>query len=339
MTPRVLLLHEDQASGGVRTISSTLCQALRQRGWTVRELALSESGWCQRWSAARQCDVLLASHNFRPAYLAWVIGMLLRKPMLVWVHGPLQQVLAQAQTGVLKRCWLRWLYRRIPYFVCVSHATRDSFLRFMQQPLGAHQHAVVIANAVAQSAPTGTAPPELAAKAVIQLGYIGRLSPEKQPGLLLAMLRLLPPRFRLTLVGDGPLRDELRQAGADLIVNGRLTLAGAQPHGAALYTPWRLTVLASRYEGCPMTVLESLAAGVACVGVPIPAMREVLGDDAPYLLARDASAQALADAVQAVCALPQRQLQADMSRVLARHQLADFVQSWQAVLQQAAARC
>ena len=331
-----MLLHEDQASGGVRTISLTLCQALLQRGWPVRELTLSESSWRQRWSAARQCDVLLASHNFRPAYLAWVLGMLARKPVLVWVHGPLQEVLAQARASRLKCCWLRWLYRRVPYFVFVSRATADSFLRFMQRPLAAHQHAVVIANAVAQAAPTGAAQPEWDAQTVIQLGYVGRLSPEKQPGLLLAMLRLLPVRFRLTLVGDGPLRDELGRAGADLIANGRLTLAGAQPHGAALYTPWQLTLLASLYEGCPMTLLESLAAGVACVALPIPAIREVVGTDAPYLLAHDSTAQALVDAVQAVCALPQRQLQIDMARVLARHQLGNFVQRWQTALQQAA---
>lgn len=333
-----MLLHEDQASGGVRTISRTLCQALRQHGWAVRELALSESGWRQRWAAARQCDVLLASHNFRPAYLAWLLGALLRKPVLVWVHGPLQEVLVQARTGVFKRCWLRWLYRRVPYLVFVSRATRDSLLRFMQQPLGAHQHALVIANAVAQTAALDVVRPEPSVDGIVQLGYVGRLSPEKQPGLLLSMLRLLPPRFRLTLVGDGPLRDELRQAGADLIANGRLTLAGAQPHGAALYTPWQLTVLASLYEGCPMTLLESLAAGVACVALPIAAIREVVAADAPYLLAHDVTARALADAVQAVCALPQRQLQLDMARVLARHQLDDFVQRWQAVLRQAA-RC
>jgi glycosyltransferase involved in cell wall biosynthesis len=171
------------------------------------------------------------------------------------------------------------------------------------------------------------------------IAYIGRLSPEKRPGLLLDMLRLLPPQFRLTLVGDGPLREALRHSGAELLASGRLTLAGAQAHGPGLYAPWQVTVLASRYEGCPMTLLESLAMGVPCVGVPIPALQEVVGQDAAYLLARDASAQALAEAVQRVCAMPRQQLQADMAQVLSRHQLPAFVQHWQALLQQAARPC
>jgi glycosyltransferase involved in cell wall biosynthesis len=171
------------------------------------------------------------------------------------------------------------------------------------------------------------------------LAFIGRLSQEKQPGLLLDMLRLLPPQFRLTLLGDGPLRDALRHSGADLLANGRLTLVGPQAHGPSLYAPWHLTLLASRYEGCPMTLLESFAAGVPCVGLPIPALQEVLGNDAPYLLARDHSAQALADAVQAVWAVPRRQVQADMARVLSRHNVNDFVRRWQTVLQQAVRPC
>lgn len=340
MTPRVLLLQEDQATGGVATIANTLCQALQRQGWPITALALNLCGWRQRLAAARHCDVILASHNFRPAYVAWALGLLLRKPVVVWVHGPLQEVLAQAQASTLKRGWLRWLYRRVPRFVFVSRASRDSFERFMNRPMAAHRRGVVIPNAVTLPAPAAdTPPPDSVAAADPQLAYIGRLSPEKQPALLLDMLRLLPARFRLTLVGDGPLRDTLQQTGADLLACGRLTLAGPQPHGPGLYAPWHLTLLPSRYEGCPMTLLESFATGVPCVGLPMPALQEILGDDAAYLLARDHSAQALANAVQAVCALPRHQLQADMARVLARHQEKDFVQRWQAVLQEAARPC
>ena len=340
MTPRVLLLQEDQGIGGVSTITNTLSQSLRQQGWPVTELALNRCGWRERLTMAGQCDVMLASHNFKPAYVAWALGKLARKPVVVWVHGPLQEVLTQANASAIKRAWLRWLYLRVPQFVFVSHASRDSFERFMQESVASHQHRDVIPNAVAQP-PKKLDPeqPDHALVADLRLAYIGRLSEEKQPGLLLDMLRLLPPQFRLTLVGDGPLRNALRESGADLLASDRLTLAGPQAHGPGLYAPWNLTLLASRYEGCPMTLLESFAAGVPCVGLPVPALREVVAEDAPYLLARDHSAQALADAVQAVYAMPRNQLQADMARVLLRHSVNDFVQRWQTVLQQVARPC
>ena len=340
MKPRVLLLQEDQASGGVSTISSTLCEALRQQQWQVRELALNRCGWRARLSAASQCDVILASHNFKPAYLAWALGLLLRKPVLVWVHGPLSEVLEQAHASVFKRAWLRWIYRRLRHYVFVSRASRDSFERFMQQPLGSNQRGAVIPNVVSPMPFSGHSLWDAeAATPTPQLAYIGRLSQEKRPQLLLDMLRLLPAPYRLTLVGDGPLRDELRHSGADLLASGRLRLAGAQAHGPGLYTPWHMTLLASRYEGCPMTLLESFAMGVPCVGLPIAALQEVVAAHAPYLLARDASAQGLADAVQALWAMPRESVRCDMARVLAQHQVADFVLAWQTVLQQAAQRC
>ena len=39
--------------------------------------------------------------------------------------------------------------------------------------------------------------------------FVGRLSPEKQPMQLLAMLRLLPPAYQLHVVGDGELIHDL----------------------------------------------------------------------------------------------------------------------------------
>ncbi len=340
MKLRVLLLQEDQASGGVSTISNTLCQALWQQDWQVTQLELNRCGWHERLSAARKCDVILASHNFKPAYVGLALGLMLRKPVVAWVHGPVFEVLAQAHASAFKRAWLHWLYRRLRQFVFVSRASRDSFERFMQRPLAAHQHGAVIPNVVAPiPLPANSLWAAEAATATPQLAYIGRLSQEKRPQLLLDMLRLLPVQFRLTLVGDGPLRDEMRQAGADLLSSGRLTLAGAQAHGPGLYTPWHMTLLASRYEGCPMSLLESFTMGVPCVGLPIAALQEVIGVDAPYLLAREASAQALADTVLAVWAMPRQQVQADMARVLSQHHVQDFVRAWQTVLQEAAQRC
>lgn len=336
----ILLLQEDQALGGVTTITNTLGQALQQLGWRVTTLALNQSGWRQRLAAARQCNLMVASNNFRPAYVAWGLGLLLRKPVVVWVHGPLQEVLDQAGATNPKRAWLRWLYRHLTDYVFVSKASRDSFLGFMGGQLKPNQRMAVIANAVTLRA-SGATPVAAKPGAPLEprLAYIGRLSSEKQPLLLLDMLRLLPSQYQLTLVGDGPLRDALAQQGADLLASGRLTLAGQQAHGPGLYAPWTLTLLASRYEGCPMTLLESLTMGVPCVGVPIPAIQEVLGQDMPYLLARDPSAQDLADAVIAVLQLPPEQLKADMARVLARYQVQDFAQRWQAVLQQAVRPC
>lgn len=70
-----------------------------------------------------------------------------------------------------------------------------------------------------------------------------------------------------------------------------------------------------------------------CVGLPIPALRELYERDVPYMLARGESPIALVEAVLATLSLPDEQRQADIARLLNRHGLGDFVFRWQEALQ------
>jgi glycosyltransferase involved in cell wall biosynthesis len=166
----------------------------------------------------------------------------------------------------------------------------------------------------------------------VLLGYVGRLSAEKRPHLLLDTLRSLPDEAQLGIVGEGPLHRQMIHDGLDLMYEGRLHFLGKHPSGESLYKPWQMTLLTSRYEGCPMTALESLACGVPCVALPIPAMRELYDREAPDLLARGDAPVALAEAVMTVRSLPEQQVRDDMARILARHSVEGFLASWQEVL-------
>jgi glycosyltransferase involved in cell wall biosynthesis len=81
-----------------------------------------------------------------------------------------------------------------------------------------------------------------------------------------------------------------------------------------------------------MTALESLACGVPCVALPIPAMRELFAQDAPYLLAHYETPQALAIAVLNLVRMPVEQVQIDMARIITKHSLVNFANSWQSTL-------
>lgn len=332
---RVLMLQEPDW-GGVATMSQTLQHALGEADWPITVLPWRQTRWSTLVQAAKQHDVILASHNFGPTYCGVALKALSGKPLVSWVHGPLQDVLKEARASVLKKTWLRLLYRQVDHFVSVSRTSENSLLGFVN-PLRRTQRSHVVPNAIAPM-PAGQPihvhaghggesgiPPLL-------LGYVGRLSAEKRPGLLLDTLRFLPDETQLGIVGDGPLHRQLAHQGMDLLMQGRLHFLGKHPSGASLYTPWEITLLTSRFEGCPMTALESLACGVPCVTLPIPAMRELFDRDAPYLLARGDAPVALAEAVMTVLSLPPEQVKADMARIVARHNLPAFSQAWQEVL-------
>lgn len=329
-SPRhILLLQEDRAIGGIYTITQALADVLLSAGHVSVTLNVRGTPPGPLLRAAWRADTIVATNGFLPTYVAWLLGALLRKPVVAWLHGPTQEMLEQARASAAKRAWLRWLYRRLRSLVFVSGDARDSFLEFTGNAT-TEQRLEIIPNAhpAWQPAPTG---PSLQ-----HLGFVGRFAPQKHPELLLQTLRLLPPTYQLCMVGGGPLQSALSAASADLRETGQLRLRPFQPVDSALYASWQATVLASRYEGCPMAVLESLAAGRPCVALPIPALREMLGPDMPYALARDCSAPALAQAVQTVCAMPYEQLARDMARVLRRYSPERFAQGWLRVLQEAA---
>ena len=332
-TLRILLL-EEPSWGGVHTMTRTLADALSGQGWQVTALPWQQTQWPALVSAAKQHDVIVATHNFGPTYCGAALKAITGKPLISWVHGPLMDVLQEAGTSAIKKLWLRLLYKQVRQFVCVSRTTQDSLLSFIT--LGKQQRCAVVPNGIAPM-PEGQAihvhaghggegiPPLL-------LGYVGRLSAEKRPHLLLDTMRYLPEEAQLGIVGEGPMHRKMIHDGMDLMYQGRVHFLGKHSSGASLYKPWQMTLLTSRYEGCPMTALESLACGVPCVSLPIPAMRELYDLDAPYLLARGDAPVSLAEAVMTVLSLPEQQVRDDMARIVARHHIDGCVGNWQEVL-------
>jgi len=334
MPRQVLLLTEESGVGGVQTTLHWLESGLTERGWQITRLPVRRgrpSLWAC-WQAARRAQVLVASNNFWPAYVAVALAGLARRPCVVWVHGPLHEVLEQAGASRLKTGWLRTVYRRASHLVCASQSSCDSLMRVMA---GAWCEAPEKVSVIRNPAVLPGAGQDDAVRPdtdVMALGFVGRLSPEKQPLQLLPMLRLLPETYQLHVVGDGELMGAMRSAGQDLLTQGRLHLHGQQTVTAQTYRAWQATVLCSRYEGYPMTALESLASGVPCVSTPIPAMREMLGTHAPQWLARDESPAALAEAVQHCLAQTALDRHAAIDRFLDQHRLESYVKAWDQLL-------
>ena len=334
--PKVLLIQENTATGGVSRISEHLTQGLHTHGWVTHNISLRQGSLAlrliQAWTQAKQHDVLLATHNFLPAYAAWVLSALTGKPWLMWVHGPIIPVLSFAQASNSKQRFLRWFYRRVPHVVFASHAARHSFEAFAQ-PLLPSQRRHVIHNASNIQPPSCLAQPSPAHP--IRIGFVGRLSEEKQALQLLELLDHLPAPYQLHVIGDGPLMADMRQQGKPHLALGRLHLHGHQRVDANTYVGWQATVLCSAYEGYPMTALESLACGVPCVSTPIPAMREMLHAQAPYMLARTDDAAALAQALLTTLHTPVAERQQSLHAITQAHSPAQFVSAWLALLHQA----
>jgi alpha-1,6-mannosyltransferase len=114
---------------------------------------------------------------------------------------------------------------------------------------------------------TRTTPPHAHDRPVIL--YVGRLSQEKDLHVLFDAFRLLNQqgKYRLCIVGDGPLRARTEQFAQS---TPHVDYAGAAPYGeklAALYAAADILALPSRNETFGLAILEALASGLPVVAM------------------------------------------------------------------------
>lgn len=111
--------------------------------------------------------------------------------------------------------------------------------------------------------------------------YLGRLVPEKRPELLIEAFKGLDTQKRLVIAGGGSDTSEyekqlheLAQSDSRVLFTGFVT---GKPL-AELYSNAYCYVLPSDVEGMPMSLLEAMAYGRACVTSDIPECADVLAD-------------------------------------------------------------
>jgi phosphatidyl-myo-inositol dimannoside synthase len=145
----------------------------------------------------------------------------------------------------------------------------------------------------------------------IDLVFVGRLTPEKRPELLLAALADLARRgirMKASLVGDGPLRRSLEQ----FIQRENLTdvrLLGPLPHRQVLdvMDQARCLVLVSSREGMPTVVTEAMARGLAVLTCNVGSVADVVSDGLTgCLMPADVTAAQVAGRIQEIFCDPSR---------------------------------
>lgn len=97
------------------------------------------------------------------------------------------------------------------------------------------------------------------------LGHVGRFVRVKNHAFLLdiyAALRQLVPNAKLLLVGDGPLREDVRQKAEELNVADGVIMLGQRADVPNLLSVMDAFCLPSLYEGMPVVGIECQAAGV-----------------------------------------------------------------------------
>jgi len=142
----------------------------------------------------------------------------------------------------------------------------------------------------------------------LEVLFVGRLSPDKNVDVIIKAIARLKKNdacVKLTIVGDGPVRDELESLTTALGLANQVTFQGAVPHARVLdfYERAHVLVLASQSEGWPKAIAEAMAFGLVCIGSNRGFVPQMLANRRG-LLVEPRDADALAEKLGGVIANP-----------------------------------
>ncbi|STR45620.1 glycosyltransferase [Iodobacter fluviatilis] len=256
--------------------------------------------WLAGWRAARQqikdADILIAATFLMPLYMAYAVTRGLKTRVMGWVHGPLFELDQFATMNPIHRRACQYIYRRLNELVFVSEHARDSLARWLKQPIGDNWQ--VLPNFVDEK--EAKVYPEKPASHTLQLLFVGRIAVEKQPHLWLDTLECLNKKgipTRLTIVGDGPLEDWLKNSAKARQLDQQISFAGHQSNVGDYLAAADVLLLTSSFEGCPLVVLEAMPLGVVVASTNAGGVYELFGKRRSEFVVETASGKALAELI------------------------------------------
>lgn len=229
-------------------------------------------------------DVLLA-HNVSASLVARIAAPLGRRPVVTVFHG-----VADADYPGAARILRRTSRTVVAVAETTAKRLRAAGLRSPEP--------IVIPNAVF---PRPTRNPRSIVRAALGIPpqlpvalCVARLEPQKRHDVLLDAWSYLGGDAVLLLAGDGSLRTDLTRSISDRGLTGRVRILGNRDDVPDLLAAADVTVLTSDWEGMPIAVLESLAAGRPVVASDVDGVRAAVGDGGIVVRRRDPVATACA---------------------------------------------
>jgi glycosyltransferase involved in cell wall biosynthesis len=156
--------------------------------------------------------------------------------------------------------------------------------------------------------PSGALPDRALNPGRSMLLAMGRLERQKGFDLLIDAFGRIArerPDWDLTIVGEGPLRNELESRIDAVGLTGRIALPGRSGDPARWYERADAFVMSSRFEGFPNALVEAMASGLACVSFDCTTgPSDLIAHGESGLLVRPLDVDALAEAMRCVTGDP-----------------------------------
>lgn len=260
--------------GGAETHVATLAQSLRRCELRAEVLLYQDHGniaWLSQLAYAqvpvRILDgtfaglyraiksvrpILLHTHGYKAGILGRSAARLVGVPVVSTFHTGARERLPVGLYDLLDE-WTSFLGKRI----AVSPGIQKRL------PFSSYQISSYVS---APTMPPGGSLPR-------RVGFVGRLSEEKQPDQFCTLARRCPPGVEWHVYGDGPMRALLEHEHSAIV-----RFHGAVSDMGPVWSSLGLLVMTSRFEGLPVAALEALAAGVPVLASRVGGVPSIVQD-------------------------------------------------------------
>jgi glycosyltransferase involved in cell wall biosynthesis len=230
---------------------------------------------------------VIHSHRYKENLLAYLLSLILRpKLLLTTVHGLSEPSEARPlRSDRMSRLNYALLRRRFSRVVAVSHDIKRRLIRdfgFTSDQVHVIHNGLHLPEAQSSPPLETTAP-----QRTLHIGTVGRLVPVKDFELFLTSAARIRERFRnvrFSILGDGPLRDDLSRQSSRVDMAGHVQLLPPLADPLPYYRSLDIYMNTSRHEGIPMSVLEAMACGIPIVAPDVGGIPEILSHGREGLL-------------------------------------------------------
>ena len=314
--PAVGILVTDNRRRGAEVQAERTAEGLNELGWEVEFRSLASSPEpvvvASPLTAMRRSDlgrfnpslvnptrqflqrhssgIVLAWGSLTVRYVAAAAAALRHPPRLGYVSigSPLAWV--SGRGGIAK---YRFLAGRYDFIIAVSDRTKHELVHEIGIP---PSMVTVIRSGVPERFLTLPQPEHDGPTRVL---FVGSLSAEKDPIAAVTAFGIAAHEadLRLTIVGDGPLREATEGSVAARHLGGRVEFAGAVADIGPHLVRADALLLTSTTEGLPGVLLEAAAAGLPAVAYDVGAVDEVIEDGSSGIVVRDRTVESAARAL------------------------------------------
>lgn len=277
--PKIDILIAVAEKGGVENCINMLGRYLTDKGMHIRIIQMVYEGTA--WA-----DECMEFHYVFPSRKGHDLGefvdgyvKFLEKEgcpdLTLATAWPMMSYIAKKAAAILDKNFLTasWLHAPIARYEAAGFGGAD-YIKFADLHFAISTE---IAQQIRYADPEGyiyriNNPADLSKVRKIEIGepgtllFVGRLSEEKNIGLIIRALAAAGTDWKLRLVGDGKERANLEKLADDLGVLSRLEFVGWSDD------PWKYAegvyafIMSSVYEGSPLAAIEALSCGLPVIG-------------------------------------------------------------------------